>query len=98
MVEKMKINIETLLALGAVCCLLYMRHYELVFHYKMMNRILDILYGSVAVPLLHIPSKQHNRPEGTACHSALNCTLLRLLLSHVSPIALKAVRLGCHPA
>jgi len=24
---------------------------------------------------VHIPAKQHNRPEGTACYSASNCTL-----------------------
>ena len=25
--------------------------------------------------ILHIPIKQHNRPEGTACYSASNCMI-----------------------
>ena len=24
---------------------------------------------------MYIPAKQHNSPEGTACHSASNCTM-----------------------
>src|SRR5574344_484043 len=32
-------------------------------------------FSCVSTSKLHIPAKQHNRPEGTACYSASNCTL-----------------------
>lgn len=48
-----KTSSETLLALGAICCLLFMRYYETALYYRNINLILDTLYGYIAIPLFY---------------------------------------------
>ncbi|GLB28801.1 hypothetical protein LAD12857_07240 [Lacrimispora amygdalina] len=48
-----KISSETLLALGVICCLLFMRYYETALYYRNINLILDTLYGYIAIPLFY---------------------------------------------
>jgi hypothetical protein len=52
-VKNYKISSETLLALGAICCLLFMRYYETALYYRNINLILDTLYGFMAIPLFY---------------------------------------------
>ena len=48
-----KISSETLLALGVICCLLFMRYYETALYYRNINLILDTLYGYITIPLFY---------------------------------------------
>ena len=48
-----KTSSETLLALGVICCLLFMRYYETALYYRNINLILDTLYGYIAIPLFY---------------------------------------------
>ncbi|MDK2967175.1 MAG: hypothetical protein PWP53_2787 [Lacrimispora sp.] len=51
--ENYKTSSETLLALGAIFCLLFMRYYETVIYYRNINLILDTLYGFIAIPIFY---------------------------------------------
>ncbi|MGC6174075.1 hypothetical protein [Lacrimispora sp. 38-1] len=51
--KKYKTSSETSLALGAICCLLFMRYYERVLYYRYINLIFDTLYGFIAIPLFY---------------------------------------------
>lgn len=53
MLKNYKISSETLLALGSTCCLLFMKYYETVVYYRIINPILDTLYSFVAIPLFY---------------------------------------------
>ncbi|WP_143321505.1 hypothetical protein [Clostridium sp. HBUAS56010] len=51
--KKYKINSETILALGSMFCLLFMKYYETALYYRNINIILNLIYSFVAIPLFY---------------------------------------------
>lgn len=53
MLKNHRTNSETILALGSICCLLFIKYYETVLYYRNINLIFDTLYGFVSIPLFY---------------------------------------------